>query len=293
MLRACIRTPDGPKEPLINLIGEVRDDGDPLFFCEAQCESLGELAERVLAPEEAEIIGEDAFEKAWQARLERNLDNARLPVSTGPNWRLETIRLARASRTAIVCTMNHALEDQRSSNLMLDGILAAAAGVGAGSKETSGPKEGSSSKIDFPPSMEMALIEGETFRANTMGYMWNQATAAISQPRVLPEGLPSVEEREQGGDDGAFGVAKRRTCCEFAVITGNEVNTMLQACRYVWEQRTSYRSGHRHRRRSSCSCTIYGLSYRKCFFFWQRQSFQVPSRFPTCKITLCPRCCAP
>ena len=94
MLRACIRTPDGPKEPLINILGEEREDGDPLYFCESPCESLGELAERVLAPEEAEVADEDAFTREWRARLESNLDNARLPVSAGPNWRVETIRLA-------------------------------------------------------------------------------------------------------------------------------------------------------------------------------------------------------
>lgn len=94
MLRACIRTPDGPKEPLINILGEEREDGDPLYFCESECESLGELAERVLSPEEPEISGEDNFTREWQGRLERNLDNARLPVSEGPNWRMETIRLS-------------------------------------------------------------------------------------------------------------------------------------------------------------------------------------------------------
>lgn len=229
MLRACIRTPDGPKEPLINLIGEVRDDGDPLFFCEAEYESLGELAERVLAPEETEVEGETAFEREWQARLEGNLDNARLPVSVGPNWRLETIRLAGKSRTAIVCTMNHALEDQRSSNLMLDGILGAAGGVQL--PEPSGSKSDSTDTVEFPPSMEMALIEGETFRANTMGYIWSQATAAISQPRVLPEGLPSAENRGQDGDDGAYGVATRKTACEFSFITEDEITAMLLACR--------------------------------------------------------------
>ncbi|CAN0517235.1 unnamed protein product, partial [Scytosiphon promiscuus] len=124
MLRACIRTPDGPKEPLINILGEEREDGDPLFFCESECESLGALAQRVLAPEQAEVDGEDNFNLEWQGRLEGNLDNARLPVSAGPNWRLETIRLSGQHRSAVVCTMHHALEDRRSSNLMLKGMLA-------------------------------------------------------------------------------------------------------------------------------------------------------------------------
>lgn len=228
MLRACIRTPDGPKEPLINLIGEVRDDGDPLYFCESECKSVGELAERVLASEEPEIEGEDAFEKEWHTRLEGNLDNARLPVSTGPNWRLETIRLAGKSRTAIVCTMNHAMEDQRSSNLMLKGILDAAAGVDT-AKEAASKNSGKA--VDLPPSMESALIEGEIFRANTIGYLWNQVTAAISQPRVLPDGLPSVHEREAGGEEGPFGVASRYTSCEFSSLTKDELTAMLKACR--------------------------------------------------------------
>lgn len=225
MLRACIRTPDGPKEPLINILGEEREDGDPLFFCESECESLGALAERVLAPEQAEIDGEDNFNLEWQGRLEGNLDNARLPVSAGPNWRLETIRLSGQHRTAVVCTMNHALEDQRSSNLMLKGMLEAAAGADAvlSSGETPG--------FDLPPSMEAALIEGEKFRRNTLGYMWDQATAAIAQPKVLPDGLPPVEERGEGGDDGPFGVASRKSSCEFSSLPEAEVAAMLQACR--------------------------------------------------------------
>ena len=226
MLRACIRTPDGPKEPLLNILGEEREDGDPLYFCESECESLGALAERVLAPEEAEIDGQEKFDLAWQGRLEGNLDNARLPVSAGPNWRLEAIRLSGQHRTAIVCTMNHALEDQRSSNLMLKGILDAAA-AGADTATWSGEAPG----FDLPPSMEAALVEGELFRKNTLGYMWDQATAAIAQPKVLPDGLPPAKERGEGGDDGPFGVANRKSSCEFSSLPAAEVTAMLQACR--------------------------------------------------------------
>ena len=225
MLRACIRTPDGPKEPLINILGEEREDGDPLFFCESECESLGALAERVLAAEQAEIDGQDNFDLEWQGRLEANLDNARLPVSAGPNWRLETIRLSGKHRTAVVCTMNHALEDQRSSNLMLKGIMEAAAGA------DTVPSSGETPGFDLPPSMEAALVEGEQFRRNTLGYMWDQATAAIAQPRVLPDGLPPAEERGEGGDDGPFGVASRKSLCEFCSLPEAEVAAMLQACR--------------------------------------------------------------
>lgn len=233
MLRACIRTPDGPKEPLINILGEEREDGDPLYFCESQCESLGELAERVLAPEEAEVAGEDDFTREWRGRLESNLDNARLPVSAGPNWRMETIRLSgqgkRGRRTALVCTMNHALEDQRSSNLMLKEILEAAAAAAPASKVGDG---GSTLGIDLPPSMEAAMVEGAQFRGNTLGYVWDQATVAIAQPKVLPDGLPPVEERSEGGDEGPLGVASRRSACEFSSLPEAEVTAMLQACRY-------------------------------------------------------------
>ncbi|CAM9964573.1 unnamed protein product, partial [Hapterophycus canaliculatus] len=222
MLRACIRTPDGPKEPLINILGEEREDGDPLYFCESECESLGALAERVLAPEEAEIAGDDDFTREWQGRLESNLDNARLPVSEGPNWRVETIRLAGRGKegcTALVCTMNHALEDQRSSNLMLKGILEAAAAPsdreGSASVLPAGQDDDENS-LQLPPSMEAAMVEGAQFRRNTLGYMWDQATVAIAQPKVLPDGLPTVEERGEGGDEGPFGVANRRSACEFS-----------------------------------------------------------------------------
>lgn len=236
MLRACIRTPDGPKEPLINILGEEREDGDPLYFCESQCESLGELAERVLALEEAAIAGEDNFTREWRRRLESNLDNARLPVSAGPNWRVETIRLSgrgkKQGRTALVCTMNHALEDQRSSNLMLKGILEAAAAAAAPSRKTR-DVDYSTPGVDLPPSMEAAMVEGSQFRGNTLGYMWDQATVAIAQPKVLPDGLPPLEERGEGGDDGPFGVASRRSACEFSSLPEADVTAMLQACRCV------------------------------------------------------------
>ncbi|CAN0158226.1 unnamed protein product, partial [Scytosiphon promiscuus] len=234
MLRACIRTPDGPKEPLINILGEEREDGDPLYFCESECDSLGALAERVLAPEEVEIAGEEEFTREWRGRLESNLDNARLPVSEGPNWRLETIRLSgrgKDGRTALVCTMNHALEDQRSSNLMLKGILEAAAGDQAGSaSDFPGGQDRGESCLDLPPSMEAAMVEGAQFRRNTLGYMWDQATVAIAQPKILPDGLPPVEEREEGGDDGRFGRASRRSACEFSSVPAADVTAMLQAC---------------------------------------------------------------
>lgn len=228
MLRACIQTPDGPHEPLINILGEEREDGDPLYFCEIECESLGALAERVLAPEDAEISGQETFDKEWQERLQNNLDNARLPVSTGPNWRLETIRLSGQHRTALVCTMNHALEDQRSSNLMLHGLLQAAAGM-TRTSTTLAVRETSS--LPFPPSMEAAVVEGEQFRANTLGYMWDQARAAIAQPKVLPDGLPPLEERKERGDGGPLGVGNRKSACEFGSLPKDDVKAMLQACR--------------------------------------------------------------
>lgn len=232
MLRACIRTPDGPKEPLINILGEVRDDGDPLYFCETESESLSELAERVLAPEEPEIDDSSEFEREWQSRLEGNLDNARLPVSRGPNWRLEVLRLKSAPRTALVCTMNHALEDQRSSNLMLREIMEGASGAVEGDHQGEAFYS-QGGKLELPPSMEEAVIEGNQFRLNTLSYVLSQAMGAISQPRVVPDGLPSVDKLESEGETGTYGVARRNTSCEFSMLPGNEVAMMLQACRYV------------------------------------------------------------
>ena len=264
MLRACIRTPDGPKEPLINILGEEREDGDPLYFCESPCESLGALAERVLAPEEPGVAGEDAFDREWRGRLESNLDNARLPVSTGPNWRVETIRLAgrggwggrgKRGRTALVCTMNHALEDQRSSNLMLKGILEAAAAGPArkagGSASLSAEDGGGAQGADLPPSMEAAMVEGGQFRGNTLGYMWDQAAVAIAQPKVLPDWLPPAEERGEGGDEGPFGVASRKSACEFSSMPAADVSAMLQACRCV----ASARRESAAKRRKTSVCT--------------------------------------
>ncbi|CAM9907347.1 unnamed protein product, partial [Ectocarpus fasciculatus] len=234
MLRACIRTPDGPKEPLIDITGKEREDGDPLYFCESECESLGALAERVLSPEEDEISGDEAFAREWQGRLERNLDNARLPVSAGPNWRVETIRLSgpgspgrRSRRTALVCTMNHALEDQRSSNVMLQGILEAAAGTASGPADSA---DDDAAGFDLPPSMEAAIVEGKRIRRNTLWYMWAQARATIAKPVVLPDGLPSVTERIEGGDEGPFGVKSRKSTCEFSSVSADDVSAMLQAC---------------------------------------------------------------
>ncbi|CAM9503923.1 unnamed protein product [Discosporangium mesarthrocarpum] len=217
MLRACIRTPEGPKVPVKNLIGEVRADGDPLFFCETECNSLSELADMVLAPETNAEDGD--FERAWQERLEFNLDNARFPVSHGPNWRLEVIRDAAGGRVALVCTMNHALEDQRSSNIMLNDMLAAATG--------SGEEFFEDGQVEFPPSMEEALVEGETFRVGTAGYLWSQATSALSGPQVLPDNMPPVGELEAGG----YGVDDRRSLCEYATMTEAEVTATLKACR--------------------------------------------------------------
>ncbi|CAN0322402.1 unnamed protein product, partial [Ectocarpus sp. 12 AP-2014] len=195
MLRACIRTPDGPKEPLINILGEERDDGDPLYFCESECESLGGLAERVLAPEEDEISGDEAFAREWRGRLERNLGNARVP-------------------------------DQRSSNVMLQGILEAAAGKAGGPARSADDAGG----FDLPPSMEAAIVEGKQFRTNTLRYMWRQATVAIAKPMVVPDGLPSVDERSEGGDEGPFGVSSRKSACEFSSVPADDVSAMLQAC---------------------------------------------------------------
>ncbi|CAM9221399.1 unnamed protein product [Choristocarpus tenellus] len=226
MLRSSIRTPEGPKEPVKNILGEVRADGDPLYFCETECESLSDLADMILTPETT--VGEAHFERYWQDRLEFNLDNARFEVSRGPNWCLEVVRAEGSDRTALVCTMNHALEDQRSSNVMLDGILAAAAGVRSNGKDGVAMGIG---QVELPPSMETALVEGETFRAGTAGYMWSQATSALSQPRLLPDDLPSAEEREKGGDEGTYGVKSRKTFCEYTTVPEANVAAILQACR--------------------------------------------------------------
>ena len=119
---------------------------------------------------------------------------------------------------------------------MLKGILEAAAATAEpapASKAEGGGDDDGAPGVELPPSMEAAMVEGPQFRGNTLGYMWDQATVAIAQPKMLPDGLPPVEERGEGGDEGPFGVASRRSACEFSSLPEADVAAMLQACRCV------------------------------------------------------------
>ncbi|CAM9774268.1 unnamed protein product [Chrysoparadoxa australica] len=219
MLRVCIRKPNGEQEPVKNLLGEVRDDGDPLYFCSMECSSMEELASQVVDEKILEVGADaDSFESAWQKLLEENIDTAAFDISRGPNWRVQVVYIAHTlpCRLYQVCTMNHALEDQRSCNILLQDILRGAAG------EPTGPE------LPFPGSMESSIVTGETFRPSTFGYLLSQAMGALSQPVLLGDNVPPEEVR---GSDPAFGRDGRKTICEFAVLEGELVQRMLQTCR--------------------------------------------------------------
>ncbi|CAN0033276.1 unnamed protein product, partial [Phaeothamnion confervicola] len=129
MLRVCIR-PAGPpsRSPLEDKLRPQRwdGDGDPLRFCETESVSPDELAERVMAAADVTVCTEE-FHAAWSGRLEAAMDHTQFDIAEGPNWQLGVVRDADRPRMALIFSMNHALEDQKSANLMLNDLLASAA----------------------------------------------------------------------------------------------------------------------------------------------------------------------
>lgn len=222
MLRVCIR-PAGPpiRTPLEDKLRPQRwdGDGDPLRFCEAPRKSLEDLADRILRTDTSVPAAE--FETAWRGAMEKAMDSTSFDIATGPNWCLEVIRERENKKMALLFSMNHALDDQRSSNLLLRDILQVAASPVI---DTSAIKE-----APFPPSMEEAMLdEGPLFTGNTAKHMFRQIAATFSMPQMLPDKVTQISKDDRRE---VYNVKKRRTICEMMELPEGELGKYLAACR--------------------------------------------------------------
>ncbi|KAG5192997.1 hypothetical protein JKP88DRAFT_291596 [Tribonema minus] len=243
MLRASIQGAGLPEEVVMETIRTSPVDADPLRFVESECDSLEELAYRVITPEQGAgtrgtgVRHEDGapFQAAWHARMEHQLEHAQFDRRAGPNWAVEAVRCASRAHTALVFTMNHAIEDQKSANTLLHELLIAAAAADAAPPRLAPAAALAALSAacappftELPPSIEDATVaEPGKFGLGTARYLLKQAASGVFGPRLVHDHLPPPERRATP----AFAPEARRTICEVRALEADELQAALAACR--------------------------------------------------------------
>jgi hypothetical protein len=139
----------------------------------------------------------DIFISTIKSRMESKLQNARLDIRGGPNWSVDIVNQDDGQASALIFTMNHAIEDQRSGNVMLSQLIAAA-NASFGSSEASSVLHATSPQVStLPPSMEEAVMNGPTFKLSTIGYIAKQMVAGMSGAQLLHDFLPPAKSKER------------------------------------------------------------------------------------------------
>mmetsp|Transcript_5640 Transcript_5640/g.8481 ORF Transcript_5640/g.8481 Transcript_5640/m.8481 type:complete len:629 (-) Transcript_5640:247-2133(-) len=250
MLRASIQGTGLPEKVVLNTIRNSKDDFDPLRFEEIKDLSLEEIAACVLRPTKS-CGSLMSFEKVWREEFEMELEDARFDRKVGPNWRARLIECR--ERSALLFTMNHAIEDQKSANSILNEILVGVEEFER-AKFSPNPSLQILKRLDFefpvkndrlPPSMETAIVGDAPFTLSTMSYLARKAVSGLLKPLLVHDHLSSDERANIAERPEA-----RQTICEFRVLEESVLNKMLKTCK---ENKVSLTS-------ALCSATIMACS---------------------------------
>lgn len=211
LLRSRICPAGGQPAPTSVLEKMIRpqrwdNDGDPLQFLEMEYDSLKSLARLILASFFEELESDDEqFEQRCSEVMEESMNGARFDLIKGPNWSVRAI--SNRQRQALIFTMNHALDDQKSAHLLIDTVLSGA----------SRNSEGEQNELPVPISMENAVLAEPLFRGETAAHLWRQLQGSFLSPQILPSEILDCE------------LSSRSTLVELASI--DDIGPLMESCR--------------------------------------------------------------
>lgn len=140
-------------------------------------EDITDLARRVVNNVEAADSSEQ-FAARWRRELDASLNGAQFP-EVGPLWRLVHIPSAPgAAKSALIFTFNHAIDDQKSVNIVVRDLLREYGRSQGAQRQESLP---------FPPSVEEAVAPGELPTGNTLRWALFQLLNALRGPVMIPQ----------------------------------------------------------------------------------------------------------
>lgn len=186
MLRACVETPPPPGNDTGPFIHFGKDGR---FFWKPSPLTVGQIAAKALQVVELTDAQVANFEDTWRLELEASLDRAFFDYDNGPLWRVKLMRSAAVSppQTVLVFCFVHALDDQRSGNILLHDLLSFVAATRRG--ESPAPPE----PLQLPRSIEEAILKEEMDPWRLARYGLLQIANGAQSNVILPSSLRSKE----------------------------------------------------------------------------------------------------
>jgi len=145
--------------------------------------SVDEIVDRAL--EVIEVEGD--LDDAWRSSFEASLDKSTFDLASGPLWGVRLMRDVRAGRSALLFSMVHALDDQRSGNILLHDILSH---MEAAERGVTLPAP---LPLALSKSLEDVFLTDEIDVGVLVGYALSQAEAGGKPSVMIPSALRSRE----------------------------------------------------------------------------------------------------
>lgn len=162
------------RHPLLRariVVTDAQPDAPEWAYCD---EGVTDLARRIVSNSQAAGSSEQ-FSTQWRRELDASLNGAQFPEA-GPLWRL--VHIPAANQSALVFTFNHAIDDQKSVNIVVRDLLHEYGRAQAAQLAESLP---------FPPSVEEAVAPGESPTGNTLRWALFQLLNALRGPVMIPQ----------------------------------------------------------------------------------------------------------
>ena len=168
------------------------------------------------------------FDQTWQSIMQESLNNAEFSPD-GPLWRLTNIICSKSNSAAWVFCVNHGADDQGSINLLVNDLVRVYNALRNGKSGSEVGAETIGSPIDFPPSMEDAMVQGAQFPLpSTLGWALFQMYNSLQLPAMLPKHISDGPKRNE---PAFFDPNNRETFCEFFELDAALVTSLRERCR--------------------------------------------------------------
>jgi len=201
------------------------------------------------------VLGErnvTSLENSWSKSFQDNIDRGHFNTSRGPLWSLEIHKFDNGDDSvavdcpcALLFSLNHAISDQSSVNLLIDQIIADIASLEATS--TSPDEEGHyvpARKNSLPNSVEECTLgKGQSFNdigvssslvsPDSFSYLLEKASEGFKNAPILPDNAKYVEldSIDVGSSEKGFSYFRRESMIEHRKLSKEVTSQLLKKCR--------------------------------------------------------------
>jgi hypothetical protein len=211
------------KHPILR-VNIAKENGTDVFrYCP---QPLSELANAVVNT--VSVLDTD-FENIWRDYLEKSLNKARFEPQY-PLWKLFNIVSSTGSRSAWVFQVNHGIDDQQSTNMIVNDILAYRNSQSSG--KTRNPlREIMTKALPFPASIEEAIGPAKGVNLATLAWSLYQLYNMVSGPAMVPARVRSLYDSDPNSHANFADPDSRETFVEAFRIDSSSTQRLRANCR--------------------------------------------------------------